>query len=265
MAVCAHKCSTKCTSGTEAAGKKYVGWLQMHFDVLRSQLAVTVRDSLGNVLPLVIRRARAAFDLNADPPVIIAVLHEDFPTGDGVGVPGALDGFELAVRAVLGQQITVPATRTLAQGLVNHYGEPIATPWPELTRLFPPPAILATAYGDELGQLGIVRQRQAAIVGLANAVKGCLQLHGGADLLTTLQALKALPDIGDWTAQYIAMRALRWPDAFPAGDVVLHKARGVQGLKNSARLAEAASVACKPWRSYAVVHTWSGAWRGTEA
>ena len=180
-------------------------------------------------------------------------------------MPGALDGFELAVRAVLGQQITVAAARTLAQRLANHYGAPIATPWPELTRLFPSPAVLATASGDELGQLGIVRQRQAAIVGLAKAVKGGLQLHGGADLLTTLQALKALPGIGDWTAQYIAMRALRWPDAFPAGDVALHKALGVQELKNPVRLAEAASVAWKPWRSYAVVRTWSGARGGAAA
>jgi len=234
----------------------------MRFDESRSQLVVTVSDSLLNVLPLVIRRVRAAFDLDADPLAINAVLHDDFPTGDGLRVPGALDGFELAVRAVLGQQVTVAAARTLAQRLVNHYGEPIATPWPELTRLFPSPAVLATSNGDELGQLGIVRQRQAAIVGLAKAVTGGLQLHGGADLLATLHALKALPGIGDWTAQYIAMRALRWPDAFPAGDVALHKALGVQGLKNPARLAEAASLAWKPWRSYAVIRSWSGAGRG---
>ena len=262
IATCAREYSAKRTFGIEVAGKKHTGWLQMRFDESRSQLVVTVSDSLLAVLPLVIRRVRAAFDLDADPLAINAVLHDDFPTGDGLRVPGALDGFELAVRAVLGQQVTVAAARTLAQRLVNHYGEPIATPWPELTRLFPSPGVLATSNGDELGQLGIVRQRQAAIVGLAKAVTGGLQLHGGADLLATLHALKALPGIGDWTAQYIAMRALRWPDAFPAGDVALHKALGVQGLKNPARLAEAASVAWKPWRSYAVIRTWSGAWRG---
>jgi 3-methyladenine DNA glycosylase/8-oxoguanine DNA glycosylase len=81
----------------------------------------------------------------------------------------------------------------------------------------------------------------------------------------TLAQLKELPGIGDWTAQYIAMRALRWPDAFPAGDVALHKALGVQGLKNPARLSEAASGAWKPWRSYAVIRTWSGAWSGAPA
>ena len=249
---------------TEIAGKKHIGWLEMRFDIARSQLVVTVSDSLCGVLPLVIRRVRAAFDLDADPQAINTVLHDDFSTGDGLRVPGALDGFELAVRAVLGQQITVAAARTLAQRLVDKFGEPMVTPWPELTQLFPSPSVLAAASGDQLGQLGIVRQRQAAIVGLAKAVAGGLQLHGGADVEATVAALKALPGIGDWTAQYIAMRALRWPDAFPAGDVALHKILGVQGLKNPARLAEAASLPWKPWRSYAVIRAWSGTWRGAE-
>ena len=262
IAAYAHSYGSRRTFGIEIAGKKHVGWLQMRFDEAKCQLVVTVSDSLHGVLPLVIRRVRAAFDLDADPQAINAVLHNDFPTGDGLRVPGALDGFELAVRAVLGQQITVAAARTLAQRLVNTFGEPIATPWPELTRLFPSPAVLAEATGDAMGQLGIVRQRQAAIVGLAKAVTGGLQLHGGADVRATIEALKALPGIGDWTAQYIAMRALRWPDAFPAADVALHKILGVQGLKNPARLAEAASLGWKPWRSYAVIRTWSGAWRG---
>ena len=252
------------TFGLEIAGKKHTGWLHMRFDELRSQLVLTVSDSLRDVLPVVIRRVRAALDLDADPQAINAVLHAAFPAGDGLRVPGALDGFELAVRAVLGQQITVAAARTLAQRLVDTLGEVIVTPWPALNRLFPSPIVLATTSGDTLGQLGIVRQRQAAIAGLARAVAGgSLQLHGGADVQGTVEALKALPGIGDWTAQYIAMRALRWPDAFPAGDVALHKALGVQGLKNPARLAEEASLAWKPWRSYAVIRVWSGAWLDT--
>ena len=262
IAACAREYSARRTFGIELAGKKHVGWLQMRFDEARHQLVLTVSDSLHGVLPLVIRRVRAAFDLDADPQAINAVLHDDFPTGDGLRVPGALDGFELAVRAVLGQQITVAAARTLAQRLVDKFGEPIATPWPELTRLFPSPSVLAAASGDALGQLGIVRQRQAAIVGLARAVTDGLQLHGGANVQETIAALNALPGIGDWTAQYIAMRALRWPDAFPAGDVALHKILGVQGQKSPARLAEAASQAWKPWRSYAVIRTWAGYWRG---
>jgi AraC family transcriptional regulator of adaptative response / DNA-3-methyladenine glycosylase II len=162
------------------------------------------------------------------------------------------------VRAVLGQQITVAAARTLAQRMVDRFGEPIETPFAQLTRLFPEPAVLAAASGDSLGQLGIVKQRQAAIVAIAQAVADKrLQLHGGADVQATTEALKELPGIGDWTAQYIAMRALRWPDAFPAGDVALHKALGVQGGPNPARAALAASQDWKPWRSYAVIRAWS--------
>ncbi|MGB4118360.1 MAG: AlkA N-terminal domain-containing protein [Polaromonas sp.] len=262
IAACAHEYWVRRTFGIEIAGKRHAGWLQMRFDEPRHQLVLTVSETLHGVLPLVIRRVRAAFDLDADPQAINAVLHQDFPAGDGLRVPGALDGFELAVRAVLGQQITVAAARTLAQRLVDKFGEPIATPWPELTRLFPSPAILAAASGDELGQLGIVKQRHGAIVGLAIAVTTGLQLHGGADVQATVEALKTLPGIGDWTAQYIAMRALRWPDAFVSGDVALQKILGVQGLKNPARLAEAASLPWKPWRSYAVIRTWSGKWRG---
>ena len=260
-----HKYSSRRTFAIEAAGKKHTGWLQIRFDETRYQLVLTLSDSLCEVLPLMIRRVRAAFDLDADPSAINAVLHDDFPTGDSLRVPGELDGFELAVRAILGQQVTVAAARTLTQRLVNKFGEPITTPWPELSRLFPTAAALAADTGDvadQMGKLGIVRQRQAAITGLAKAVTSGLQLQGNADVQATVDALKALPGIGDWTAQYIAMRALRWPDAFPAGDVALHKRLGVQGLKNPARLAEAASQTWKPWRSHAVIRTWSGAWRG---
>jgi len=247
------------TFRVESGGKVHAGWLLASFDEARSQLVLRVSDSLREVLPLVIRRVRATFDLDADPAAINSVLHASFPEGDGLRVPGALDGYELAVRAVLGQQITVAAARTLAQRMVERFGEPVQTPWPQLTRLFPAPNVLAAASGDSLGQLGIVKQRQAAIVGIAQAVaEKRLQLHGGADVNATIARLKELPGIGDWTAQYIAMRALRWPDAFPAGDVALQKALGVQALKNPTKEAELASTAWKPWRSYAVIRAWSG-------
>ena len=242
----------------ESGGKAHTGWLLAEFDGAHSQLLLRVSDGLREVLPLLIRRVRAAFDLDADPLAINQVLRRSFPQGDGLRVPGALDGYELAVRAVLGQQITVAAARTLAQRLVNTYGESLPTPWPELTRLFPTAAVLAQASPNDLGALGIVRQRQGAIVALARAVADKrLQLHGGADVHATIAALKELPGIGDWTAQYIAMRALRWPDAFPAGDVALHKALGVQASKNPARQAEAASQMWRPWRSYAVIRAWA--------
>jgi AraC family transcriptional regulator of adaptative response / DNA-3-methyladenine glycosylase II len=242
----------------DSGGKLHQGWLVGEFDQGRSQVLLRVSDSLREVLPLVIRRLRAMLDLDADPQAINSVLHASFPDGDGLRVPGALSGYELAVRAVLGQQVTVAAARTLAQRLVDRFGAPIETPFAGLTHLFPPPKVLAQASGDALGQLGIVKQRQGAIVALSQAVaQRRLQLHGGADVPATIAALRALPGIGDWTAQYIAMRALRWPDAFPSGDVALQKALGLADSKAPALGAEAASQAWKPWRSYAVVRAWA--------
>jgi AraC family transcriptional regulator of adaptative response / DNA-3-methyladenine glycosylase II len=242
----------------DAAGRCHAGWITATFDVERHQLVLRVSDGLQEVLPQVIRRARATFDLDCDPLAVNGVLHAAFPGADGLRVPGAFSGWELAVRAVLGQQVTVAAARTLAQRLVERFGAPIATGQPQLNRLFPTAETLAQAEDDALGALGIVRQRQAAIVALARAVhSGALQLNPGADAHSTTLALKQLPGIGDWTAQYIAMRALRWPDAFPAGDVALQKALGVQHLRQPAREAEAASQGWKPWRSYAVIRAWS--------
>jgi AraC family transcriptional regulator, regulatory protein of adaptative response / DNA-3-methyladenine glycosylase II len=251
------------TLAIEAAGRCATGWLAIEFDEPHCQVVLRVSESLIPLLPVILRRVRAALDLDADPHAINTRLHGSFPLGDGLRVPGSLSGYELAVRAVLGQQITVAGARTLAQRLVQRFGTPIATPDPALNVLFPAPEVLAAAEGDALGQLGIVRQRQAAIVAIARAVaEGRLTLHAGADVNATVLALKELPGIGDWTAQYIAMRALRWPDAFPAGDVALHKALGVQQMKQPAREAEAASQAWKPWRSYAVVRAWSALSQG---
>lgn len=251
----------------DAEGRACTGWLAARFDAgagprggpPKPQVHLRVSASLLPLLPGVIARVRGLFDLDADPDAIHAVLRADFPQGEGLRVPGAWDGFELAVRAVLGQQVTVAAARTLAQRLVERWGESTETPWPELTRLFPSPAALAACEPDALGQLGIVRQRQAAILALSRAVaEGRLALHAAADVEATLAALRALPGIGDWTAHYIAMRALRWPDAFPAGDVALHKALGVRSAPRPAQAAEEASQAWRPWRSYAVVRAWSG-------
>nr|WP_315189711.1 Ada metal-binding domain-containing protein [uncultured Albidiferax sp.] len=261
IAACADGISASRTFSIKLGSTTHAGWLQATFVPERHHVLLRVGDSLHGVLPLLVRRVRAWLDLDADPAAIHQVLQHRFPDSAGLRVPGTLDGFELAVRAVLGQQITVAAARTLAQRLVDAFGDPIATPFPELTRLFPRAAVLATLSGDALGQLGINKQRQNAILALARAVDGGqLALHGGAPVQSTIAALKALPGIGDWTAQYIAMRALRWPDAFPAGDVALHKALGVQDAPNvrlASLAAEAASQAWKPWRSYAVLRAWA--------
>jgi len=241
-----------------AAARVHTGWLTARFDPTEPLVRLKVSDSLCDVLPAVIARVKNWLDLDADPAVIDACLSPSAGGGlrwTGLRVPGCLDGFELAVRAILGQQITVAAARTLGERLVARFGEPMSTPVPGLDRLFPTPEVLARADGDALGQLGIVRQRQAAIQALARAVAdGTLSLDASADVPSTLAALTALPGIGDWTAQYVALRALRWPDAFPAGDVALQKFLGVACARDAERLSQA----WRPWRSYAVIRAWHG-------
>jgi len=235
------------------------GWLRVQFEPAARRVQILLADSLLPVLPAVLQQVRWALDLDADPLAIEAVLARDFAHCAGWRVPGAWDGFELAVRAVLGQQVTVAAARTLTQRLVHSLGEPLTTPWPQLTHAFPTPQRLLQASADDLGQLGVVRQRQKAIQALAQAVlHGGLDLRPGPKIEATVAALMALPGIGAWTAQYIAMRALRWPDAFPAGDIVVQQRLGVRDGPQPARAATALAAAWQPWRSYAVIRLWHG-------
>ena len=223
---------------------------------------------LAQLVPLL----RAAFDLDAQPNAIDALLLPDFPNTAGQRVPGCFDGFELTVRAVLGQQITVQAARTLALRLVTQFGEPLPS-FPRrresttdqdipVNRLFPSAAALARASASRLGELGIVRQRQTAILGLAQAVQNGLDLSSKPRTISELQAtrdkLRAIKGIGEWTVAYVAMRALRDPDSFPAGDVALQNALGTRqaSVTKSAKDAEAQSAKWQPWRSYAVLRAW---------
>jgi AraC family transcriptional regulator, regulatory protein of adaptative response / DNA-3-methyladenine glycosylase II len=244
------------------AGQTLQGWLHATPDLEKNVLRIRMSDNLAPALPLITQRLRAAFDLDADPCAIDAALNSSFKGGEGMRVPGSLDGFEIAVRAILGQQVTVAAGRTFTQRVLQSLGAPIQTPWPQITRCFPTPAALAQASPESLGALGIVKQRQAALIALAQAVaSGALNLNSPAQPLQVIEQLKALSGIGDWTAQYIAMRALRWPDAFPAGDIALHNALDLRHESSPikrARLAEAASLAWRPWRSYAVFRIWAG-------
>ena len=242
-----------------AGASSYLGWVRMQFEAEAHRVHVQLSDSLLPVLPAVLQQVRWALDLDADPLAIEAVLARDFQHCAGWRVPGTWDGFELAVRAVLGQQVTVAAARTLTQRLVLTRGEPLTTPWPQLTHAFPTPAQLLQASSDDLGQIGIVRQRQKAIRALAQEVSdGNLELKPDPQVQATVQALMALPGIGDWTAQYIAMRALRWADAFPAGDIVVQQRLGVRNGPHPARAATALAAAWQPWRSYAVIRLWHG-------
>lgn len=245
-----------------AGGQEHQGWFSVDLDPNANRAMLRVSDGLRGALPAVIWRIRALLDLDADPTTINAVLSPSFPEGDGLRVPGCVDGFELAVRAILGQQITVVAARTLAQRLAERLGEPIQTPWPTLRRLFPTAGAIAQAEPNALGEMGIVRQRQVALQALAKAVQeGRLTLNAHVDPKEALLALQALPGIGPWTAQYIAMRALRWPDAWLVGDVALTKALGLPDHRGRAaqQEAERLSQAWRPWRSYAVIRAWAAA------
>jgi AraC family transcriptional regulator of adaptative response / DNA-3-methyladenine glycosylase II len=246
------------------AANEHTGWISGQWRPEQCALRLEVSDGLLKVLPSVVRKVRAWFDLDADPSAIHSVLQHDFPSGEDFRVPGCLDGFELAVRAILGQQVTVAAARTIAARLVQRWGDPVATPEGTPSRLFPTAQALAQADEDALGAIGIVRQRQRAIKGLAQAVvSGQIDLSASSHCTQTVQALQALPGIGPWTAQYIAMRALRDPDAWPEGDVALHKLLGLDQPRALAARREANRMAeaWRPWRSYAVIRIWAGAFR----
>ena len=172
----------------------------------------------------------------------------------GLRVPGAFDGFEMAIRAILGQQITVKAATTIAGRFADAFGEKIETPFPELTRLSPLSARVARAHVDDVAKSGIIRTRAASIVALARALEsGALKLDAGPSPEAVIEELVKLPGVGQWTAHYIAMRASRWPDAFPTGDIGVRNNLG--GV--SAKQADEMSQTWRPWRSYAVMHIWS--------
>lgn len=237
-------------------GEPRSGWLQASLRPDRHALALELSPDLAHSSVPLARAVRRWLDLDALPDAIDAALPElPFP---GTRLPGAIDPFEMAVRAVLGQQVTVAAARTLARRLVQTHGEPVTTPWPDIDRLFPGAATLAGLEPDDLGRLGIVRQRSAAILALARQWP---ELHpllrDGAPPEPALAALQALPGIGPWTAHYIAMRALAWPDAFPPSDVAVLNAMMRLGWARTHRQAEQRAQGWRPWRAYAVIRLWA--------
>ena len=240
-------------------GQRRAGWLALRFLPERREVEVVVSPSLASALGAVVQRLRQCLDLDADPAQIDTALAR-LPGAPGVRVPNGWDGFEIAVRVILGQQVTVAAARTLTRRLVDAHGEPIATPFADLTRLFPCAERIARATPDAIGSLGIVRQRVGALQALARELNaGRIALHRAAPLAATLDALRALPGIGEWTVQLIAMRALAWPDAFPASDIGLMNALGTRDVKRVAEMSEA----WRPWRSYAVMRLWQTLETGT--
>ncbi len=233
--------------------RTYAGWIEIAPVKNKHALRLRISGSLTGVLPAVLGKAKHLTDASADPIAIATTLGKLAKNEPGLRVPGAFDGFEVAVRAVLGQQITVKAARTLAARFAAAFGAPIETPFEGLRLLFPSAHEIAGKTVDEIARLGIIASRTRTIIALAGALDtGALLLQPGADVDLTLKALRALPGVGEWTAQYIAMRALAWPDAFPHTDLGVMKALGE---KNPKRVLEAGE-AWRPWRAYAVMHLW---------
>ena len=234
-----------------------VGWVRVRAHHARPALVAEVSCSLAPALMPLVPRLRRLFDLDAHPAEIDGALGAHprlrrLVSGTpGLRVPGAFDGFEASVRAVLGQQVTVKGATTLAGRLVECFGAPVATPFPALTRLFPGPGQLVRSAAAIAG-LGMPLSRARTVEGLARASQQGLALEPGGDRDATLASLAAVPGIGGWTAQIIAMRALGWPDAFPGSDLVLRRALGVHREREAERLAEP----FRPFRAYATLHLW---------
>jgi len=237
------------------------GWIAVTQAKAKHALMVEFTHSLTPMLPALLRRVRALFDLNARPDLIAQHLSRDsrlaaaVKANPGLRVPGAFNGFEMGLRAILGQQVTVKAATTIACRFVEAFGAPIVTPFAGLSRLTPVPSLVAAAGVDDIARHGIIAARCRSIIALAAAQGSrALSLDGGVNHNPdeSIRRLAELPGIGQWTAHYIAMRALRWPDAFPKEDIAVRNNLG--GV--TAKEAEALSECWRPWRSYAVMHVW---------
>jgi len=235
------------------------GWLSVSPVAKRNLLTVELSTALAPALPRILARLRHLFDLDARPDIIDAHLLTDRALAKsvkrqpGLRAPGAFDSFELGLRAILGQQVSVRGASTLAGRFAEQFGETIETPLPCLNRITPSAAVISAARVATLAGLGLPSARADTLRQLAIAVvQRAIDLEPGVDPQATVARLQELPGVGLWTAQYIAMRALRWPDAFPTGDLGLLKASKLK----SARLLESAAERWRPWRAYAAMHLW---------
>jgi AraC family transcriptional regulator of adaptative response / DNA-3-methyladenine glycosylase II len=238
----------------EAGGDR--GWLEVTQDTAEDGVVAKVEIGNSRLLYFIVERLRAMFDLNADWSTIAHSMEADpelarrVEASPGVRVPGCWNGFELAVRAILGQQVSVKGATTLAGRIAQTFGEKF-TASDGLTRLFPKAEVLAAV---NLANIGMPNARAETIRALARAVvEGKICFDGNVDSEPLLRRMCEVPGIGQWTAQYVAMRALGEPDAFPSGDLGLLRALGLR----SARVLEQRSGKWRPWRAYAAMYLWS--------
>ena len=243
-------------------GRLQAGRIVVRFDAVQPLVLLSpcaaVWGAVASLIPLV----RRWLDLDAEPAAVDAHLGPLAASTPGLRLAGCTDRFELAVRAVLGQQVTVAAARTLGARFVQRFGAPLdpGQAEPGVDRLFPLPAQIAVTPLEAIAELGIIRQRAEALIALARAWPGLRYASGQGTPAEAIAELQALPGIGPWTAHYMLMRGWSWPDAFPPGDIVL---RQQLGGGRAAPLAPQACVAAaeplRPYRSYAVLQLWRAA------
>jgi AraC family transcriptional regulator, regulatory protein of adaptative response / DNA-3-methyladenine glycosylase II len=235
------------------------GWLSIQPVRKKPVLRVQLSLSLVPVLLPVLARVKALFDLAAEPQQIAAHLGSLALHHPGLRVPGAFDGFEIAVRTILGQQVSVKAATTLMGRFVQRFGEPISTPFPSLTHLTPTAEQVAQVDIAAIAELGILTTRAKSILGLAEAIADrTLSLTAASPIDQTITQLLDLPGIGPWTAHYIAMRVLGDPDVFLHTDLGIRKALAETNPKRMLAIA----AQWQPWRSYATLHLWKALERG---
>jgi AraC family transcriptional regulator of adaptative response / DNA-3-methyladenine glycosylase II len=247
------------------------GWVRIRHLLSKQQLELEVAPLLAPHLMSLLSRVRTQFDLDANPAVIEAHLKQDpllaagIQVAPGLRVPGAFDVFELATRAILGQQVSVAGATTLSGRMARHFGTVANTPFLAVAHHFPQAETLMAASIAEIAQIGMPATRAETIRNLAQfAVSGGLDLKPGISLSQAIEQLKSVRGVGEWTAQYIALRALRFPDAFPAGDLGLQKAAAradTQAALPSVRWTEkqllARAANWSPWRGYAALVLWN--------
>jgi AraC family transcriptional regulator, regulatory protein of adaptative response / DNA-3-methyladenine glycosylase II len=235
------------------------GWLVVEPIAGKNALKVKLSLSLVSVLLPILARVKALFDLAADPEQIAAhlgILALHYP---GLRVPGAFDGFEIAVRTILGQQVSIKAATTMMGRFVKAFGDPIATPHPKLTHLMPTAEKVAQLEITDLKTLGILDTRGNSILALARAIaEGRVALTPGGSTEEITEKLQDLPGIGPWTAQYVAMRVLADPDIFLHTDLGVRQALSETNAKRMLAIA----APWQPWRSYATHHLWKSLEQG---
>jgi AraC family transcriptional regulator, regulatory protein of adaptative response / DNA-3-methyladenine glycosylase II len=250
------------TAAIEKGGTVHCGWISVENDARRNALSVTLAPGLLPVLSQALARIRLLFDVNCSPAQIsekLAAMSEIAPDiyVPGIRLPGCFDPFDISVQAILGQQVTVKAARTVAGRLAATFGKRSETPFEGLSLVFPRAEEICRLPGpieDRLGPLGITSAKARSISALATALTtGVITLSYGTDPSDVMKRLATLPGFGPWTVQYVAMRALGWPDAFPHTDYGVRKALGNRTPQEIADQ----SLLWSPWRSYATILLWN--------